>query len=71
MEKNICLYCGIEIPEERFDSIGRRLTKSTKYCCRDHRNKHLKENNKERYKKYYQEYYKNNKEKYKKKAGLK
>jgi len=61
---NKCLYCGTEIPSIRLDSIGRKLTKFTKYCCKAHRNAHIKELNKEKYKAYYQNYYQNNKEKY-------
>jgi len=61
---NKCLYCGISIPELRYDSLGRKLTKSTKYCSNAHRNKHIKELNIEKYQAYYREYYQNNKDKY-------
>jgi len=56
------------IPEIRIDSIGRKLTKSTKYCCKKCRNDDIKARNKDKYKSYYQNYYQNNKEKYKPKA---
>jgi len=64
---NKCLYCNEYIPEVRTDSLGRKLTKFTKYCCKDHRNRHIKAENKDKYKAYYAEYYKNNKERYGKK----
>ena len=67
---NKCLYCNKEIPGIRTDSLGRKLTKFTKYCCKDHRNRHIKESNKEKYKKYYKKYYQENKEKYKKVGGV-
>ena len=50
---NNCLYCNEPIPELRYDSLGRKLTKTTKYCCKDHRNRDIKESNKDKYKKYY------------------
>jgi len=62
---NKCLYCNKEIALIRIDSLGRKLTKGTKYCCKDHRNRHIKESNKDFYKNYYAEYYKANPEKYK------
>ncbi len=52
------------IPEVRLDSLGRHLTKSTKYCCKKCRNDDIKEQNQAFYKKYYKKYYQENKERY-------
>jgi len=67
---NKCLYCNKEILAVRLDSIGRKLTKFTKYCSKKCRNDDIKARNKEKYKSYYQSYYQNNKEKYIKKASV-
>jgi predicted nucleic acid-binding Zn ribbon protein len=52
-----CLYCGKSIPKDRIDSIGRRLTKDTKYCSKNCRNYDIIKKNPEKTRQYMHNYY--------------
>ena len=60
---NKCLQCGKPLSENRVDSLGRRLTRTTKFCCKKHRNDYSVAMNRGHIKKYMAKYYQDHKEK--------
>ncbi len=60
-----CQYCGKEIPDIRYDTFGRRVTRPTKYCSKQCRNRAIYEANYDRLKEYRKQYYKDHLEKFK------
>jgi hypothetical protein len=57
--KQLCEYCKKEIPLERIDSLGRKLTKKARFCNNNQkcRNAFYRDKNRETYKKYMRDYY--------------
>jgi hypothetical protein len=62
---NKCLYCGKDIPLIRKDSLGRDLTKTTKFCNNNQkcRNAFFRSTHRKHYKEYMHNYYMEHKEK--------
>lgn len=60
-----CLNCGKPIPTVKFDTFGRRNTRTSKFCDEKCRGQFFKKENPE----YFIEYYKANPERYRKVKG--
>ena len=61
-----CLNCGLPIPKIKYDTLGRRNTRTSHYCNMYCRNKYLISKDPEGNKKYHKEYYQLYPEKFKK-----
>ena len=60
INKKYCKFCGQEIPTVKFDTFGRRNTRTSDFCNKNHASSYFRLTHPD----YYKTYYKNNKDKY-------
>ena len=61
-----CLNCGKPIPKVKYDSLGRKNTRTSNYCNNNKlcRNAYIRNHNRKKYKKYMAKYYLDHPEKF-------